>query len=266
MVETSLAAVFLIGLFGGVHCAGMCGGIVAALGLSAARARQARPASTGLAGIAVVAQPAARAVLGSTSGPVLVHVLGFNVARILTYTALGAAAGALGSLGLVLDRLLPVQQAAFLLANLMLLAMGCYVLGWRWWVQAVESLGAPVWRRIQPHAAKALGRGDARGLWLAGALWGLVPCGMVYTVLIAALTSGRAVDGALLMLAFGLGTLPNLTLMGVSAGWLARLRSHRLLRRIVGVALIAFAIVGLLRLEAVYELPLIGELCFRPRS
>jgi len=285
LVETSYVAVFLIGLFGGVHCAGMCGGIVAALGLAASRrggavvpvapvAPVAAPAtvarvpiaSIGVAGNAVMTPgTTGTATFANATARLSGRVLAFNLARVSTYTALGAVAGTLGSLGLVMERMLPVQQAALVVANLMLLAMGLYVAGYRRLVVAVESLGAPLWRRVRPVAARALGGGGTRGLMLGGALWGLVPCGMVYTVLIAALTTGRALDGALLMAAFGLGTLPNLVLMGTSAAWLARVRRHAGLRRALGAALIGFALVGLLRIDTVLGMPLLGELCFRPR-
>jgi len=270
MVETSYLAVFLIGLFGGVHCAGMCGGIVAALGLAASRHGGAGVPVSGPVG-GLTGAPAG----GPVGGPVGVgagaaarlsgRVLTFNLARVSTYAALGALAGTLGSLGLVMERMLPVQQAALVVANLMLLAMGSYVAGYRRLVMAVESLGAPLWRRVRPVASRALGTGGRGGLVTAGALWGLVPCGMVYTVLIAALTTGRTLDGALLMAAFGLGTLPNLVLMGTSAAWLSRVRRQPGLRRAFGAVLVFFALVGLLRIDAVLDLPLLGELCFRPR-
>lgn len=306
MVDTSLLAVFLLGLFGGVHCAGMCGGIVAALGMASSRVAVPVPskpvtsagfssASSGGAGSATTAAhvraPISAPVtvwesasgLGQESGlrsghnagliagkrlsrsvlP-LQNVLAFNLARVSTYIVLGALAGAVGSLGFLLDRLLPIQQTALALANLVLIAMGLYVYGIRTVTRALESLGAPLWKRLQPYAAKALGRSDGRGLLLAGSLWGLVPCGMVYTVLIAAMTTAQPVEGALLMGAFGLGTLPNLVAMGLSARLLSRLRSHRILRRVVGGAFVLVGVAGIFHLDAVLGLPLIGELCFRP--
>ena len=51
--------------------------------------------------------------------------------------------------------------------------------------------------------------------WDLGALWGWLPCGLVYSVLLTALASGSAPRGALIMLAFGLGTLPNLLAIGL---------------------------------------------------
>lgn len=260
MVDTSLLAVFLLGLFGGVHCAGMCGGIVAALGMASARA----PSPVTVHRYAPAGVPGASAALVSNSVLPLKRVLTFNLARVSTYILLGALAGAVGSLGFLLDRMLPVQQAALALANLVLIAMGLYVYGVRVVARALESLGAPIWKRLQPYAARALGRSDGRGLLLAGSLWGLVPCGMVYTVLIAAMTTAQPLDGALLMGAFGVGTLPNLVAMGLSARLLARLRSHRVLRRVVGAAFVIIGLAGLFHLDAVLGLPLIGELCFRP--
>lgn len=274
MVETSLVAVFLLGLFGGVHCAGMCGGIVAALGLASAKKpacetqaiRFQSPAlATGSLVSDVISSKFVQPHSTSTITQSLQRVLAFNLARISTYTALGALAGAIGSLGFLLDNLLPVQQAALIIANLILVVMGLYVMGISQITRSVESLGRPVWRRVQPYAAKALTKQESSGLWLAGALWGLVPCGMVYTVLIASMTTAHAMDGALLMAAFGLGTLPSLTLMGLSAQWLARIRKNPITKISVGAFFIIIGAAGLLHIEAVLNLPVIGELCFRPQ-
>ena len=268
MVETSFFSVFLLGLCGGVHCAGMCGGIVAALGMASNTTQTLQFYSPRLVPhtalpTALLTKPSYLNTVISSSSPVL-KILSFNLARISTYAILGGLAGAVGSFGFLLNNILPVQQGALVVANLVLIIMGLYVMGVARITHGVERLGRPIWHLVQPFAVKALKHPNNSKLWLAGALWGLVPCGMVYTVLIASLTTAQAADGAILMAAFGLGTLPNLTLMGLSAQWLMRLRKSPIAKTTIGFLFAFIGISGLFQIDAILNLPLIGELCFRP--
>ena len=244
--DATLAALFLAGLLGGVHCAAMCGGIVGALGMLAEGPR--RP----------VATPAARVSRR------LAPLLAYNGGRLASYTLLGAAAGAAGSFGWLLGEALPVQQLAYAASSALLVVMGLHVAGERRSARLVEGIGSGVWRRVRPAATAALGRaGSPGGAVVAGALWGLVPCGMVYTALAGALLAGSAERGAALMLAFGLGTLPNLLLLGSGAGVLARLSRRRSMRLPAGLAIALFGVLGFLRLDVAGDVPLLRELCVR---
>lgn len=239
--ELSLLAVFFTGLLGGVHCAGMCGGIVSALGMI----KNKQPASaSALAGIPVSV---------STEKPVvssaLLSVSFYNVGRIGMYTFLGMLAGAVGSVAWLMQSMLPVQQMAFFVSNMLIILMGLYVLGIKRIAIVVESWGARAWQRVQPAATRRLAGKGVINTISAGALWGMVPCGMVYAVLSASLVSGSALQGALLTLAFGLGTLPNLMLLGMSGQWLGRLSRHLWVRRFAGVMIIAFGLMGLMHLS-----------------
>ena len=216
MPDTGFAAVFLIGLLGGTHCLAMCGGIVGALTVSAP---------------------------GAPPGWRL--RLAYNLGRILGYALAGAASGGLGSLGLLLNDALPVQMGLYVTANLMLLALGLYLSGATAALAPVERMGQSLWRRIQPLTRPYLpARTVAQALPL-GLLWGFLPCGMVYSALALALLSGSAGRGALLMLVFGLGTLPNL----LAASWLlarfAAVLRGRPLRLASGLLVMAFAVFGL---------------------
>ncbi|MEE9322352.1 MAG: sulfite exporter TauE/SafE family protein [Granulosicoccus sp.] len=267
MLDASFLAVFLTGLFGGVHCAGMCGGIVSALG----HFRPKKPTVTlppvmqtqalefvPQARIAS-AQPALSAAVDTLS-----LVLLYNTGRISMYTLLGALAGGIGSLGWLVQTALPVQQIAFAVTNILLILMGLYVLGVRRISRPIEALAQRPWQYIRPHATRLLsGRGPHHTL-LAGALWGMVPCGMVYGVLMAALVSGSAMRGAGLMLAFGLGTLPNLMLLGLSGGWFARASKRPAVRKVAGSLIIAFGLLGLWRLNAMGSVPLLNDMCTVP--
>ncbi|RPH63674.1 MAG: sulfite exporter TauE/SafE family protein [Burkholderiales bacterium] len=250
MIGPSLLSVFLLGLFGGVHCASMCGGIVALLG---SRHRI----------IPIRAQAGAGALAGVQSSVPL--QLAYNVGRIGSYTIAGAIAGGIGSAAWLAGHALPVQQVAFVAANLVMIALGVALTGLAGGglrrLVVLERAGAALWRRIGPHATRLLGAASVPGALAAGAAWGWVPCGMVYGVLVAALVSGSAADGALLMLVFGLGTLPNLLALGFAAQRGAQLLARPGARIAAGVAIVLFGLAGLARVDPLAHLHTAVDVC-----
>jgi len=232
-------AVFLIGLLGGVHCFGMCGGIVGALSL------QTNPTA------------------GSGPARWLLH-LTYNLARITTYTVLGAVLGGLGAIATVLESVLPVQLGLYVVANLLLVAMGLYLLGQTQWLAPVERVGQVLWVRVQPLTHRLLPVRSIPQAALLGGLWGFLPCGLVYSVLATALMSGSAERGALVMLSFGLGTLPNLLLAGLMfhrfRGW----AQHPRARWGAGLVVIAFGLWGLWRAPELGGAIWQGVVCHTP--
>ncbi len=216
MPDTGFIAVFLIGLLGGTHCIAMCGGIVGAL--TAQRSGQ---------------------------KPAWQLSLAYNFGRIASYAAAGAAIGGVGSLGLLLNNFLPLQMALYVAANLMLLALGLYLCGVTRALAITERIGHRLWGRIQPLTRRFLpARTVAQALPL-GLLWGFLPCGMVYSVLTMALLAGSALRGAALMLAFGLGTLPNLLAAAFLATKFSIAMRARRLRLASGFLVLGFAAAGL---------------------
>ncbi|MGE5384901.1 MAG: sulfite exporter TauE/SafE family protein [Betaproteobacteria bacterium] len=212
MASVSLS-LFLIGLFGGVHCVGMCGGIVGALSLGG-------PSRWSL------------------------H-LAYNGGRIVSYILAGALAGGLGGAGLALAGQWPIRLALYIFANLMLVALGLYLAGATGLLAPIERLGGILWRRLQPLTRRFL---PARSLWQAfplGLIWGWLPCGLVYSALVTALGTGSVGEGALAMLAFGLGTLPNLLLAGLLLVRVREWTRHRPVRMIAGMVVAAFGVFGL---------------------
>jgi sulfite exporter TauE/SafE len=221
MPESGFLAVFLVGLLGGVHCAGMCGGIVSALTLQ---------------------MPGQR----TDSTPVwLIHLM-YNMGRISSYAIAGAAMGALGSLGLLLNNALPVQMTLYIAANLMMIALGLYLTGVTGALAFTERAGQWLWRRVQPLTRRFLPvRGPAQAFPL-GLLWGWLPCGLVYSVLAMALLTGSATRGAATLLAFGLGTLPNLMLAGLLLTRFRGIVQGKALRLGAGLLVLAFGLWGLI--------------------
>ena len=213
MPESSYFALFLVGLLGGTHCIGMCGGIVSALSLGAA----------------------SRVSL----------LLAYNVGRIVSYAVAGAVAGALGGASLALSGQLPVRIVLFVLANLMLVALGLYLLGVTRALAFSERFGARLWRHLQPLTGRYLPARRVAQAFPLGVLWGWLPCGLVYSALVTALSSGSAASGALLMLAFGLGTLPNLLLAGLLAVRLNAYAARPAVRWSAGLLVLGFGLWGL---------------------
>lgn len=213
MPEVTLLSVFLLGLLGGLHCAGMCGGIVGALSMGAA--------------------------------PRLSLHLAYNAGRIASYALAGAIAGALGAASLALSQQLPLRIALYVLANLMLIALGLYLMGVTQALAFTERLGQNLWQRIQPATRRFLPARTVRQAFPLGLLWGWLPCGLVYSALATALTAGSALRGGGLMLAFGLGTLPNLLLAGFLLRRFRDIVQGRAVRTLSGLLVMGFGVWGL---------------------
>src|ERR1035437_513654 len=209
MPESSYLALFLIGLLGGTHCIGMCGGIVSALSM------------------------------GAGSRPSL-H-LAYNFGRIISYALAGAIAGALGGASLALSGQLPVRIILFVLANLMLVALGLYLTGVTQALAFTERFGQKLWRHVQPLSKRFLPARSVAQAFPLGLLWGWLPCGLVYSALVMALTSGSALRGAGILLAFGAGTLPNL----LRAVRLNEYAANPVVRLTAGLLVLAFGLWGL---------------------
>lgn len=241
VLPATLGAMFLLGLAGGVHCVGMCGGIVTAIALAPATS-----SSNAAASSSVPASP--RPVIPiRASAPARrpTILLAYNAGRIGTYAFAGALVGMLGSLTLYANALLPVQRAMYVAVSLMLVLTGLHLAGVTRVLAFAESAGAVLWRRLQPLTRGFLPATTPSRAVAAGALWGWVPCGLVYSALLPALASGDPARGAAMMAAFGAGTLPWLLAGGALAGRLARWRATPRGRQVLGAAIALLGSVGL---------------------
>ena len=171
MIEFSLFAALLAGLLGGVHCVGMCGGIVAAFSF--------RP--------------------DGSAPPFRLH-LAYNAGRVMSYTVFGALAGGLGG-ALTVAKFIPVQTLLYVVAQIVMILLGLYLAGLSQSVLVFERAGGVIWRRVKPLFQKLIPVTTAPRAIIAGMAWGWLPCGLVYSVLVSALATGNAAYGAALMLA-----------------------------------------------------------------
>ncbi|HEY3698124.1 MAG TPA: sulfite exporter TauE/SafE family protein [Spongiibacteraceae bacterium] len=201
----------LLGFVGSTHCVGMCGGI--------------------------------SATLGAAGGANNVKLsLSYNVGRVLCYTLLGAIVG--GSVELLTIPVTPVLPQIGLwlrsLAGLLVIAMGLYVAGWWSGLTRLEAIGKHLWRHVQPLTRKLLPPRHAGSALLLGALWGLLPCGMVYSSLSWTAMNGTALGGAEWMAAFGIGTLPAMMVTTHGGSYIRDLTRRPRVRKLVAIALIIF--------------------------
>lgn len=201
------------GFASGLHCAGMCGGISA--GFTLVRKEE-----------------------------VLKRQLAFNAGRVTSYAVAGAIAGALGSAGAYAAGALPAQTLTLLFASVFALLAGIHLAGYGFPLARLEKLGLPIWRQVQPFAARFLPARTLPQSYAAGLAWGWLPCGLVYGALAAAVFAGGALEGAVAMAGFGFGTLPWLLAAGVFA---AKVRAAVKLRAAGGMLLIALGGLGLAR-------------------
>lgn len=211
MNELTILSALLIGFLGSGHCLGMCGGLAAATG-------------QGSAGVT--------------------RLLSYNIGRIVTYGLIGALAGLLGEqLVKATPQLTLVLRGV---AGLLLIAMGLYISQWWMGLTKLEQVGAVLWRYIQPLTRRLLPVNNHGQALLLGFLWGLLPCGLVYSTLSWALAAADWRQSALFMLAFGIGTLPAMVGVGMlNEALLKRLRQKNF-RAVAGVLIIAMGIWTLL--------------------
>ncbi len=206
----------LIGLASAVHCIGMCGSIVGALTLSL--------------------PPEIR----EHRRRLLPFLLAYNTGRISSYATGGLLAGLLGA-GLAEPLGSVGHEVLRWFSALWVALIGMHLAGWFPAFALIERVGAPLWTRIEPHARALLPVRRPLAAFAFGLLWGWLPCGLVYSTLIWSIGTGRPGDAALVMLAFGLGTLPATLATGVFTGWTTRFFRDPRLRPIVGGLLILLA-------------------------
>ncbi|WP_406819414.1 sulfite exporter TauE/SafE family protein [Pseudomonas sp. KnCO4] len=206
-----LGSALILGLLGGGHCLGMCGGLMGALTL---------------------------AIPPEQRGRRVRLLLAYNLGRVLSY---GCAGLLLGLAGWAVASS-PAALALRVVAALLLIVMGLYLAGWWSGLTRIEALGRGLWRHIQPVASRLLPVSSLPRALLLGALWGWLPCGLVYSTLLWAASQGNAGYSAALMLAFGVGTWPVLLATGLAAERVNTLLKRRSVRVAGGVLVMLFGI------------------------
>jgi hypothetical protein len=217
MLATLLLAAFVAGLAGSAHCFGMCGGMASALGM---RARM------------NASSPSSAAFSASL----------YQIGRIGGYASVGAIGGALGHSAHWALQLARFESALRVAAGILTLLIALRILS-RWNAFApLERAGARLWMKVQPLARRASATDRWFGNLAVGLLWGWLPCGLVYSMALMTMTTASALEGAAVMIAFGLGTLPSMLSSSLLAGTLPRLSRHPWFRQATGTAMFLFGV------------------------
>jgi sulfite exporter TauE/SafE len=215
-LTASFVTALLTGLLGSAHCLGMCAGIsgLFAMHTSTAGLRQQIPMA-----------------------------VAYNTGRLASYAILGFIVAALGArfVGLAPALAGPVRLAA----GIIIILIGLQIAFELRVLDGLERMGSRVWERVTPLAKGLLPVSSVPRALGLGLLWGLLPCGLVYSVLLVAATSAQAVDGAMIMVAFGLGTTPAMLLTGLGAARLSQLMQQRQTRLGAGLLIVLLGILTL---------------------
>jgi len=220
-VDPTLLVALLIGLSSSLHCFGMCGAISGALSMSLLPEIRSAPAR------------------------LLLFNAAFSVGRVSSYGLAGALVGSLGEALLGRLGLGPGMNILRLVFALLVIAVGLYVAGWVPRLAAVERIGAPLWRRLEPFGRRLIPVRSLHGALLYGLVWGWLPCGMVYWALAISASAGSAVDSGLFMLVFGLATLPSMVATGMLTGAIQQLRRLTYANQVAGILLILLGLAGI---------------------
>lgn len=181
MIEYAIP--LLMGLLGSTHCLGMCGGIVSAINMQQQK---------------------------------MAYQVIFNLGRISTYALLGLMTGLIGQLVFMKSWWVGLLSLRIIAAILMI-AVGFYLIGKTQSLAWIEKMGNRVWRNISPLTKAFLPINSYSRAWGLGLLWGMLPCGLVYSALIISLAQGQFLQNGLFMWLFGLGTLPAIIGLGVAS-------------------------------------------------
>jgi len=227
-VEVSYFAAFIAGLLGGIHCVGMCGGIVGALTFGIDSASQSSPHS---------------------KKQLYPYLLAYNSGRLLSYSFAGLLVGGISMLATNLPVLHNIQFALQIFAAFFMIALGLYIGGWWVGLRKIEKAGGVIWKRIEPFSRKLIPVKTPFQALILGSLWGWLPCGLVYSILFWSISTGSAIEGGLLMLSFGLGTLPMLLAMGFFAAGLTSFIRKNWVKYLAGGIIISFGVFSLFNIS-----------------
>lgn len=228
-VEVSYFAAFIAGLLGGIHCVGMCGGIVAALTFGIDSANKSNSTQS--------------------KKELYPYLLAYNSGRLLSYTFAGLLVGGISMLATNLPILHNIQFSLQIFAAFFMIALGLYIGGWWVGLRKIEKVGGVIWKRIEPISRQFIPVKTPFQALILGLLWGWLPCGLVYSILFWSISTGSAIEGGLLMLSFGLGTLPMLLAMGFFAAGLTSFIRKNWVRYLAGSIIISFGIFSLFNIS-----------------
>jgi uncharacterized protein len=275
----AFTAALATGFLGSLHCLGMCGTTIAsALMRPPPGPRPLPPEQPPMSAripiypqleFGASAPPTAAVRLSTATHPVQIAraSLAFNAGRIMSYVLAGAIVSGIASAiagGVVINDMTPIRLLLFVVGQCLVITTGFYIAGFTAALAPFERIGQAIWQRLQPWIAPRLAHflGNSHAQPFAfGALWGWIPCGLVYGALATAMSSGSSANGALIMLGFGLGTLPAMFGASAAAVPLRRIAAMPSARLIAGAMVVGLGVIGLLRAPQLNDVAALARLC-----
>jgi len=221
LISSPILIAFVIGLFSSLHCVSMCGSIIGTLSFSL--------------------KPEIR----SNKAKMATFIFSYNLGRIFSYVLAGLAIGLIESVVTMPLGEEHGHQVLKIISTLIITGAGFYIAGWFPSFAYIEKTGSRFWKTIEPYGRKLIPVATLNQAFLFGMIWGWIPCGLVYTAVALAATSGDIVTSGLSMLAFGLGTLPAVMGTGLVSSFISRISSLRKTKQIIGMLLVLVAMISL---------------------
>ncbi|MDD9178728.1 MULTISPECIES: sulfite exporter TauE/SafE family protein [Aliivibrio] len=213
-MNIDLLGAFLVGMMGAGHCIGMCGGISAVISMNTSNSK----------------------------APRWLFILLYNFGRILSYSVFGFIIGGVFVSIAVTSESYSALVYLRIFAGILMCLLALYIANWWKGLVYIEVIGKQLWKYISPLTKPLLPLKTPFHAIPFGFLWGWLPCGLVYSTLSWAAVSGGAINGSLIMFAFGIGTLPAMFLVGVGAHALQSFINNSITRNISALLLLTYGI------------------------
>ena len=227
LIALSIAA-YITGFLGSLHCVGMCGAIACSKMLFVGVQHQSNLPN---------------AVKEEGGQLIFLTALLFNFSRISMYAILGGILALFGQQLILSNNLESIAMGVRITGVVLIALIGLRFLINLRWVDKIEYIGLKFWTRVKPNKfVTNTSNTSVPRIVTLGFLWGLLPCALVYTMLLTATTAGSAMSGALIMFAFGLGTLPAMQGMSIFGDSVRLFAQKPWLRKAFGLALILIAV------------------------
>jgi len=247
-MSLDILSAFIIGLLGSGHCIAMCGGVTTMLTSALPQQKNNHPLQIPVTDLTDLTHNAnSNSNINhnftnqtSTQRSHALLIACYNIGRITSYCLIGAIVGYTGSIA---AKNIGMPLAGLrMISAIFLIFLGLYIGQWLLWLNRIEYLGKRLWQYISPLSKKVIPVNSPSKALFLGAIWGWLPCGLIYSMLTWSLASGDVVTGAGIMLFFGLGTLPALLTLSFSLNNVKHLLVNTLVKKSMAILLITYGL------------------------
>jgi len=244
-MSIDILSAFIIGLLGSGHCIAMCGGITTMLTSALPQEKNNHPLQIPITDLTDNATINSNINYNFTNQTSIQRshallITCYNIGRIISYSLIGAIVGYTGSIA---AKSIGMPLAGLrLISAVFLILLGLYIGQWLMWLNRIEYIGKWLWQCISPLSKKVIPVNSPSKALFLGAIWGWLPCGLIYSMLTWSLASGDSVTGAGIMFFFGLGTLPALLTLSFSINSVKHFLINKIVKKSMAILLISYGL------------------------